>query len=551
MKRINWKKLKLNALSTIITFPVEIILSISLFVFAVLQEEKYWNAADTEPYLAYIPLFWLLSFSLNQVFTTGKKRLIYYFSVILPFVIPLITIKPFSITYFMIWLIALTVLLACRRQKDNFYFTIDSLRVPFHIAISGFLTLALIFLVWGIYASLIYIFDLEAYSRNSVVFYIFVFPITIIAPFLFCLFQRLDQNKFGWKPDKFFKILNNWILSPALIIYTAILYIYGLKILIIWSLPKGMLSYMISAFLFIAVISRALQELLDKKHYNRYYSKLNLIAIPILVLFWIGIIYRVNEYGFTEDRVFLFTIAALLSVITLAPVVSNKARYLHFMYLVIIVLIPITLVPPISANKLGVISQEKRLKNVIKELDLQDPETGLIRKTNIPGNLYSDSSEQLYSKLTETFTYIYNQTSPEYMEKKFGYSSIENLNQGLFADNLPDYINNKMPYDYLYYRKSEQYSFPVNEYNELVVLPVTPVLRNDSVVLLSDSLVITAFDLSDFFLERPALLDNITDRDEINNLLYLKNDSCFASINYISIRNKKIEYMSLHFLLTK
>lgn len=551
MKKINWNKLKQNALSTIIAFPVELVLSIVFFVFIVFHEENYWQYDEVNRFLFFIPLFWILSFCFNHLFSQGGKRWIYYLSVALPVFIPLIAIELFSLTYFVIWLIALACLLACRKQSNNLFFTIDSLRFPFHIAIAGVLTLSLSFLLLGIYTSLVYIFDLTLFRMDKVAYYLFMLPLSLIAPFLLCLFQRLDQNKYDWTPDKFIIILANWIVSPALLAYSALLYVYGLKILITWDLPKGMLSYMIAVFLFIAVIARAVQELLPRKHYNWFYGRFNLIAIPVLILFWIGIIYRIGQYGFTEERIFLLVFAIQLSVITLAPVVSGKARYLHFVYLVVLMLAPITFIPAISANKLGLISQEQRLKKIIEKLDLRDPETGLIRNHDIPESIYDNSSKELYNNMTDKFNYILTHTSSDYMTEKFGYPSVQKLNAVLFNENWPEYL---MPNPYRassnFYKTSE-YNLPIDGYKELLMKNFVGIIQNDSVILKSDSLIVTAFDIKNFIADHPAFTDSIIDQKKIDSLLYLKNDSCMASIYSISFSKGKISHIFIDYILIK
>lgn len=552
MKRINWNKLKTDALSTVKAFPVEIVFSICLFTVASIQKEaKSWHTDYIYNAFTLLPLFWIVSFVFNHLFSSSRLRWAYYSSLVLVFAAPFITIaNPPGLPYAISWVVALAAMFACRRQKDNFRFTIDSLRFPYHVAISGILTLALAGLLCGIYTSIIYIFDFNSSHMDDVIFYLVVFPLTVVAPFLFCLFQNKEQDHYNWQADRFFEILNNWIVSPALLAYTTLLYVYGFKILFTWDLPKGMLSYMISIFLFIAVISRACQKLLRKEYYTWYYKYFHLITIPILILFWVGILYRIQEYGFTEERVYLFVLAILISIISLLAFKSPKARYLYFIYLVIGLLASVTFIPPVNAKKIGLFSQEKRLNDFIKRLDLKDPETKLIRDKNIPETLRDSASEQTYEQMIEVFKYLVMETSATYMKQKYGYNSVKELNEGLFAQNLPDYIKYAIE-DIKYYHRAGNEIIPIEEYTQLYDSYLFTEIKEDLVFLKADTVVVAAFDISRFLTDRPVLLLEETIENQVDSLLYLENDSCLALIDYLSIRNKEIENLSIKTLLKK
>lgn len=554
MKRIDWNKLRADALSTVEAFPVEIVLSICMFVAASIKKEaSSWHSDYVYNSLLLIPLCCIISFALNHLLTSRRTRWVYYASLFLVCFTPFIAVGDTpGLAYGITWIIGISALLVCRMQKDNVFFTIDTLRVPYHIAISGILTLSLAGLLYGIYASLIYIFDYNMNHMDHVIFYLFIFPLTIVAPFLFCLFQNREDKKYEWSANRFFEILNNWIVSPALLAYTTLLYIYGLKILLTWDLPKGMLSYMISIYLFLAVVARACQKLLKKEFYSWFYTKFHLIAIPIIILFWVGILYRIQEYGFTEERVYLSLLAILISVVSLLPFSTTKTKYLYFVYFVIGFLAIFTYIPPISAKSLGVMSQESRLNGIIKAFDLKDPETGLIRTKNIPESFMSNSTKEDYQKLVDIFRYLTSQTSGEYMKDKYGYSSVVELNKGLFAEKTPDYIKESGLFDKVkYIQRTGGSIIAIDGYTKLYDSHFIPVIQGDSLYLKRDSVLVTTFCIRDFLSDHPEILRDDDNTADIDSLLYFKNDSCLAIIDYMNIRNEKIEYLSVKDLLKK
>jgi hypothetical protein len=551
MRKINWAEFRKSALSTVRVFPVEIFLSICMFIAVVLKEEMHeWQEGHVDSALAYIPLFWILSFSLNQFCSTGWKRGLYFVSVFFVSVAPFIPFEADSLSYIVVWIIALAVLFACRTQRDNFRFTIDTLRVLYHVAIAVMLTLALSFLLQSIYASLVYIFDLDALHAKNVVFYLFLFPLTVIAPFLFCLFQNREKAQYEWRPVKVLDIFGNWILSPALIVYTVLLYVYGLKILFTWDLPKGMLSYMICIYLFLAVVARACRFLVEKRLFELFYKSLNLLAIPVLILMWVGILYRIVEYGFTEERVYLLILGVLISIVSVIPFTAPRQKYLYFLYVVILLLSSVTFIPGIQAKKLGILSQEHRLNRVIDSLGLRDPISGHIRNSDIPESLDEHTSAELYHQLTDGFKYLQNITSGDHMREKYGYASVNEMEKALFGDNLPAYLRAEKDSVTINHFSNTGRTLSVEGYRQLIEYDYSPVIRGDSVFLEDNKRIITAFDVKNLFTERPELL-NTSEGQNMNDLLYLENDSCYAVIGHISIYNHKIQHLSVKYILIK
>lgn len=553
MRKINWSKLKTDALSTVKAFPVEVVLSICLFaVFVVKKENTLDYVHPIDNALSLLPLFWILAFALNQLFTSPRLRWVYYSGLLLAVVAFFIDVPdPLGLPYAISWVIAIAILLVCRKQKDNLRFTIDALRIPYHLALSYMLIFTLAGLLCGIYASFIYIFDFNQWGHGDVYFYLLTFPLCVVAPFLFCLFQHREQNNYTWKASRFFEILNNWIVSPALLAYTLLLYVYGLKILFTWNLPKGMLSYMIAVFLFIAVTARACQKLLKKEYYNWYYDRLHLIAIPILVLFWVGILYRIQAYGFTEERVYLFVFAALISIISLLTFRTTKSNYLYFTSFAAGLLALITFIPPIQAKKLGILSQRQRLNSYIQTLELKDDTTGLIRNKEIAETFRDGSSILLFEQMTDVYQYLIDETSPDYMEKRYGYNSVEELTQTVFAQNIPPSLQKSGRENIHFFNRTNHQKVNIAGYTQLYNQYIYPQINGDSVFLKTDSVIITGFDLAQFLSERPALLLPETQSDAVDSLLYLKNDSCLALINYLEIRKEKVSGLSINLLLKK
>lgn len=117
------------------------------------------------------------------------------------------------------------------------------------------------------------------------------------------------------------KFFVQFILIPLLLIYVVILYMYGLKILINWELPRGWVSYLVLAYSVIGILAillvYPLKQIEAKSWVKMFSNVFYFTLIPLLVLLFVAIFTRVLEYGFTEPRYYLLMIAIWLTVIAL------------------------------------------------------------------------------------------------------------------------------------------------------------------------------------------------------------------------------------------
>ena len=83
---------------------------------------------------------------------------------------------------------------------------------------------------------------------------------------LFCglapvLFFAMEDRPETIEIRRFWAVLLNWVLTPALLIYTVVLYVYAAKILFTWNLPKGGVAIMVTVFFVIFLLAKMLQML--------------------------------------------------------------------------------------------------------------------------------------------------------------------------------------------------------------------------------------------------------------------------------------------------
>lgn len=105
-----------------------------------------------------------------------------------------------------------------------------------------------------------------------------------------------------------------FVLLPLALIYMAVLYVYGAKILFTWSLPRESVSAMVIGLsTAVLVIIYAVQGYLvddSVKEGARRTARLAvrvlpLLVLPLLLLMSVAIFYRIGQYGITPSRLYV------------------------------------------------------------------------------------------------------------------------------------------------------------------------------------------------------------------------------------------------------
>ncbi|MEG1649687.1 MAG: hypothetical protein RR277_07340, partial [Rikenellaceae bacterium] len=294
-------KLKDILVIAIAKHPIEIFISVLFFIF---NTARYFYQPsikyDTNIAVFYLSAF-AVSYAMNILFREQRKY--YYLSIIfsLLFVV-LQQLYDDNITmYLNITACSVLFIFTAYRSKSNAQFAGNAIVTTSNILASGTLTFITTALLYSIVASVSYICGID-YRESMVLTFLSYVSIYIVLPLLFLVLSSRNNDI---KKDRFSDILLNYILTPSLIIYGIILYGYFAKVIIFWELPKGVISTTAILFLLFGIIVKAYRTFADKKMIEWFFNYFSFIALPAVVMLWISIIYRVTEYGFTTNRIYL------------------------------------------------------------------------------------------------------------------------------------------------------------------------------------------------------------------------------------------------------
>ena len=482
-------------------FPVEAALGVVFFIIAVWDSESStWNEASARMESAvnsdilwfFVPLV-ALSFWLHRV-----NRWAYLASFFLFLPLMALDLKPFLWTYgfAFTYVLAGILLVVGNRWLDNRSFAAHALHVAtqmfFGMLISGILNMA----VMAIVASFFYIFGID--EPKHFYEHIIQFIWFVLAPQVCCTLIRQNEDEVT-EPFKVLRLILNFILSPAVIIYTVILYTYFIKIVFEWDLPKGGVAWMVMGFITVALIGRVAQSILSQRYYDWFYNLFTLIAIPPLIMYWIGSIYRIRLYSFTESRFYLMVAGVLMTLFVLMLWKKRTRKYQLMALIFGAAIILFTYIPGISAKSIGLGCQKQRLAQLINELKLKDAKTGKLSDDIDMRRIKQDSllCEQ-YMDFTSVVNYVRNEIGNDEFKKQYGewshpeYGFNYNKSKNLYDNS--NWYERRKPVDLGDY----SIMLPENQYtcnfgkkkvivknNDVVVLeyPINAIVRQDTMLL--------------------------------------------------------------------
>ncbi|MDE1205525.1 DUF4153 domain-containing protein [Tenacibaculum larymnensis] len=162
-------------------------------------------------------------------------------------------------------------------------------------------------------------------------FQVFVLCIGIVNTWIYLSdFPKDVHNQLAINYTKALEVLVKYILIPLVILYLIILYAYSLKIVINWNLPKGWVSYLVIALSFLGFIVQILinpiQKTIDSRTIKKFHPWFYYLLLPLIAMLFVAIFRRINEYGITENRYFVFILACWILAMTLYILFSKRKK---------------------------------------------------------------------------------------------------------------------------------------------------------------------------------------------------------------------------------
>lgn len=343
--------------------PVEVLLSVVFCLMGCVHFECKYEYSQLDAPLMYFPMLFLLTYTLNGMTLQTKWRPLYFLSAF--FCVPFFwlgEVRLWTATYMVSLVVAQLFYLVSGWKRDNDAFVRTGLSYLKAVLSAGLLACVAYLLAISIFESVHYIFEIwkgqERRFFTEAAYILFMGGM----PLLFLMFnqKREEEGEEVGGRNRLFEVLLNYVLSPALLIYAVILYLYFIKVAVLWSLPKGAVAYIVVSFITATFILKGCQVFLAKRYYDWFYRYASWVVLPALAMYWVGVYYRINQYGFTEPRVYLVAVGAILTALVILFFTKRWACYLYAACLSIVFLSVVTYIPGITAKNIEILSQTAR-----------------------------------------------------------------------------------------------------------------------------------------------------------------------------------------------
>lgn len=350
-------------------FPLETLLGLVYFVLGVLTDRGQTAALkDSEVYellLWFVPQYVLL-FAFGRL---ARRRTRWYPFYLLAWFL-WIPLFHWGFRYEdgylgIAWILVPLMLVLGDRKMDNVAFG----RNVFHTVVQTAFGLLIGLLLAGIVSSLIasvnFLFALDLSDKWTE--YSLMFLAFVVTPLLCCTFVSKESTGKG---DAALRVIVDYILSPALVAYAVMLFLYIVRILLRWELPDGGVAYMVLGFLVEALLCYLLRMQIpeSQRHFEWFYRPFPYIALAPLALLWIGAVRRIGEYGITGPRFYLLVLAVVVTLFVLRLLRERPFAFRRLFLVLIGLAVLFTYIPGIRAKDFGIRSQRARLEKLLPEV---------------------------------------------------------------------------------------------------------------------------------------------------------------------------------------
>ena len=173
------------------------------------------------------------------------------------------------------------------------------------------------------------LFDVKMNPKTYTEIFILTYGIFNTWYFLAGIPKDFDSGNSTSTYPKGLKIFTQFILIPLLLLYLAILYAYGAKIMFTWDWPRGIVTYLIIAISILGIFTNLLlfpyQKEKEGGWIKSFYKAFYYLLIPLTALLFIAIWIRIEDYGLTVNRYIIVLMGIWLGLISLYFILGFKS----------------------------------------------------------------------------------------------------------------------------------------------------------------------------------------------------------------------------------
>jgi len=318
--------------------------------------EGYSNETTSHEIYLHLPLF------LIAIYLCRRAKLAYAAAALIPIVgtLALVLYDPNGTQSLVLFVVAFVLLLSDGFLKENENFVRAALRKLLNLALAAIVALVFLLVCVLVFNGLEYLFGFPWPPEEK------FYTICFFALSSWIFMANEDEPKAV--NAQFLEKILYFLLTPALALYTIILYAYIVRIALFSGLPRGGVAYIVLNYLACGFILQALFLASLHRRWEKFYRFFALLAVAPIALLWLGIAERVGEYGLTPERIYLCGLAALASVIYAMRL--SKILFSYRTVAVLFVSALIVLFFVIDTKQITLYSQLPRFNALVSELGI-------------------------------------------------------------------------------------------------------------------------------------------------------------------------------------
>ena len=419
-----------------LSFGLVFVFGIFLYAFIKLFNEGLRNYYDLKN-LKNNNLFKILSYVITLPILYGVYELVYHENKVLEF---------YDNNFIYFTLIAALVVGTSFVGKFNYHkdFVVYVAKILRAFIISNIYSFIVFVGISGIIFALNSLFKFNFGSSVYLRVAIFSFILFNVVTF-FSDFPKVRDSFTDYKYPKAFRILLVYIITPIVIIYTAILLAYFVKILVLWQIPNNLIVNLVIWFASFSIVYLFFLSRVDSITFiNKFKIVFPFTLFPLLGMMFFAIYLRIKEYGMTENRYIVIAVGLWIFLSLIYYIFYRENSNISIpIFLSVIILI--TGIGPASATSLSIRSQNARFEKLLRDNKMI---AGEEIKPNI--NIESDAKSQIVDIVSymvrtdrvDKLSYMPKdfKLSEDSFTKLFGFSNIIESKNYLgysYTDNLP------------------------------------------------------------------------------------------------------------------
>jgi len=416
-----------------IRYPVTAVLSITLMVILIIQNERNIDGIYETEMLRRLAMTaaigMLASISLKHLqerFWENKSSLI----IVVPPAILIMGLYYFffteemnginSIRFIGLILTLIIAIFYTLKLKENEDYEPYVIRIFYGFFITVLYSGVLYFGISAIIFTINALFDADIDGKWY--FYFFLMVTFIFGALMFLSkLPRKEESYRDYPYSKALKILLLYIVIPLITIYTGILYVYFVKILVTQEWPRGLVSnlviwYSVLSAAVIFFITPILEENKVARLFRIWFPR---IFLPILAMMFMSIGKRIAQYGVTENRYFVVLLGIWVLLIMIYFIVKRKLSNI-FIPVSLSIFALVSILGPLSAFSVSSFSQNQRFTALLEKNDML--QSGEIQ----PGTDVSEDDRRNISSIVNYFD-TRDPSKIKYIDEDFEYQDFERV----------------------------------------------------------------------------------------------------------------------------